>query len=109
MKQVLAVIGCVVGFIALLWIIQGNDFFMYKLFAPKYEQTRREVFESTKSYQQGMVQDLTRIKEEYVSATSEGREMLKQVYLQRLSDFDRSNLPPQLKIFTAQLEGENLR
>lgn len=103
-KNIVAGICIVVGILVLMWVFMGNNFFLYKVFAPMFEQTRREVFENTKSYQQGMVQDLSRIREEYIQAQPDNKPMLAQVYLFRLSDFDRSKLPPQLRLFTSQLE-----
>jgi len=42
MKYAVTGIGIFSGLIALVWLLQSNDFFMYKEFAPKYEQARRE-------------------------------------------------------------------
>ena len=44
--------------IGLSWIVQGNEFFLYKVFAPRTEAMRREVFEQSKAFNQGMVQEL---------------------------------------------------
>ena len=52
---------CVLAIILLLglgWLVTGNDFFLFKVFAPKYEQVRRETFEQSKAYNQGMIQEL---------------------------------------------------
>jgi hypothetical protein len=48
MKYVLAGLGIFVALMLFGWLIQGNDFFMYKVFAPKYEKARRETYEQTK-------------------------------------------------------------
>ena len=35
----------VLAFLALMaatWLVQGSNFFMYKVFAPKYEEVRRQ-------------------------------------------------------------------
>ena len=66
---VVGIIGFFVLILALTWLFQGNDFFMYKVFAPKYEQVRREVFEQTRSFNQGMVQELQNMQFEYVKQT----------------------------------------
>jgi hypothetical protein len=55
---VATVVLSIMGILALTWIVQGNDFFMYKVFAPEYEKVRRQTFEETKSYRQGMTQEL---------------------------------------------------
>lgn len=37
------------------WLIQGNGFFLYKVFAPKQAAVQREVFENTPSYVRGKI------------------------------------------------------
>jgi len=93
---------CFVGIIALSWIIQGNDFFMYKFWAPKYENTKREVFEGTKSYSQGIKQELANA---YISYNKTGvseseRESIATFALQQTADLTDENfekLPTYLK------------
>ena len=43
--------------LGITWLAQGNDFFMYKVFAPRYATVQRQVFEQTPSYVKGMVQE----------------------------------------------------
>jgi hypothetical protein len=50
--------GALLGILGLTWVFQGNDFFLTRFFAPKYEQVRRETFENSKAYRDGMVQEL---------------------------------------------------
>ena len=58
MKYVwIAVLALVVLF-GLSWISAGNDFFLYKYFAPKTENVRRNVFENTQSYVEGKIQNI---------------------------------------------------
>ena len=55
MKVVLSIMGVILAlalFMGLGWVAQGNSFFMYKFFAPKQEQVRRETFEQSKAYRQ---------------------------------------------------------
>ena len=99
----------VVGIVAILgvtWVAQGNDFFVYKVFAPKYEQTRREVFEQTKSYNQGMIQELQNMQFEYVKATPEQQDGLASVILHRAADYDADKLPADLRQFIEKLRNE---
>jgi hypothetical protein len=69
MKDALKAIGIgimvLVAIVGFTWLIQGNDWFMYKVFAPKYEQTRRETFEQSRAFNQGMVQELENMQFEY--------------------------------------------
>lgn len=100
------IIGVVIGFLALMWVIQGNDFFMYQMFAPKYERVRRQTFEETKSYRQGMIQDLQKSQMEYITATPSQKEALASVILQRAADFPESDMPPDLRKFITSLRSE---
>lgn len=57
--------------LGICWIAQGNHFFMYKVFGVQYENTRREIFESTKSYEQGQIQEMEEVWKEWVLADSQ--------------------------------------
>ena len=77
----------------IVWIAQGNDFFMYKFFAPKYENARREVFENTQSYVEGKRQDLSRYHYEYVKCkTAADSEAIRQVVVQQFANFDEHKI-----------------
>ena len=102
-KGILAGITCIFVLIILTWFIQGNDFFMYKFWAPKYEGVRREVFEQTKSYNQGMIQELQNMQFEYVKADKEEQVALAEIILHRSADFPEDKLPSDLRIFIAEL------
>lgn len=99
----LIVIGGLVGLFGLTWAVQGNHFFMYQIFAPKYEQVRRETFEQSKAYRQGNVQELQNMQLEWVKATAEQRDALGSVILQRTADFDPDAMPPDLRRFVAEV------
>ena len=85
------------------WVFQGNDFFLYKVFAPKYEQVRRETFEQTKSYRQGMVQELENMQLAYVKADSAGKRAMAPIILHRAADAQPSTLTPDLNSFLTEL------
>lgn len=98
------VVLVVVVMLGLGWVAQGNDFFMYKVFAPKYEQVRRETFEQTKSYNQGMIQELQNMQFEYVKANDQQKDALASVILRRAADYDTDKMPPDLRSFIAKLK-----
>lgn len=106
MKTFLSVIGVIVGIILLTWVFYGNDFFLYKFFAPKQESVRREVFEQTKSYNQGMIQELQNMQFEYVKADSVHKVALKSIILHRAADYDMDRLPVDLRNFIESLKKE---
>jgi len=92
-----------VGMLALIWVVRGNDFFLYRTFAPKYEQVRRDTFEQSKAYRQGMVQELQNMQFEYVKAAPSQRDALASVILHRAADVDEGVMPADLRSFVAQL------
>lgn len=106
MGTVAGIIAAVVGGILLMWVLTGNDFFLYKVFAPKYEQVRRETFEQSKAYNQGMVQELQNMQFEYAKATKEQQHALAAIILHRAADYDERQLPPDLRGFIAGLRRE---
>lgn len=106
-KQVFgSVIGVIVLILGLSWVFTGNDFFLYKVFAPKQEQVRREVFEQSKAYNQGMVQELQNMQFEYVKATPDQQKALASIILRRAADYDDNKLPADLYAFVKQLRRE---
>lgn len=103
-----AVIGTIIGIFVLAWIVQGNDFFMYKYFGPKYEQQRREIFEQSRAFNQGMVQELQNMQFEYMKATPQQKEALASIILHRSSGYNLNDqiVPADLRSFIEQLKRE---
>lgn len=104
MKTLFAVLAGLVAVLGLTWIAQGNDFFLTKVFAPKYEQVRRETFEQSKSYNDGMAQELQNMQFEYIKADKQAKAALKPIILHRSAGYDLSKLPADTRQFI-----ENLR
>lgn len=112
MRDTLKVIG--IGIIALgailglTWLVQGNDFFMYKVFAPKYEAVRRDTFEQSKAYNQGMIQELQNMQFQYVQADADGKAALADVILHRAADYNMNDprVPSDLRRFVEELRRE---
>lgn len=97
------------GIGALAFVVQGSDFFLYKTFAPKYEAVRRETFEQSKAYNEGMSQELFQYQRDYQLASSAQKDGLRQVILHRFADVDRTKLKPTQQAFLNQLDAENLQ
>lgn len=92
-----------IAILTLTWIAQGNDFFLYRTFAPKYEQVRRETFEQTKSYRQGMIQELQNMQFQYEQADEAHKDALKSLILHRAADVPEDVLTPSLNAFISEL------
>ena len=112
MKVFLGILYGIIGLVVVLyitWIVAGNNFVLFKFFAPKEEQVRREVFEQSKAYNQGMVQELRAMQLEYVRATPEQKQALASIILHRFADYDDSKLPADLHQFMSQLKSESIK
>jgi hypothetical protein len=96
--------GILVVILGLGWIIEGNEFFLYKAFAPRQEAVRRQVFEETKSYNDGMAQELASIELEYAKATPGQRAALRSLALHRFAAYDTSKLSPDMRSFLAEMQ-----
>jgi hypothetical protein len=102
-KIVLACIGALVLILGLTWVFQGNDFFLYRIFAPKYEQARRETFEQSKAYNDGMAQELRAMQFQYLQADPAHQKALAGVILHRVAGYPEQNLPSDLRAFLSTL------
>jgi hypothetical protein len=98
-----SVLGLVIV-LGLTWLIQGNDFFMYKFFGIKYENVRREIFEQSQAYNQGMVQELDNMMFEYQKADKEHKAALGSIFLRRASYYGIDKLPSDLRQFANELK-----
>ena len=103
----LGLLLAVVLLLGLGWLAEGNDFFMYKYFAPKREAVRREVFENTKSYTQGMIQELRGYQVAYVQANTNSQAALASVILHEYADYPDDKLPADLQQFMAKLRAQS--
>lgn len=102
MKATLVVLLCLVLLLGIIWAVQGADFFIYKVFAPKYEQVRRETFEQSRAFNEGEKQHLASIQAQFVTATPEQQKALANLVMQNYAAYDISKLTPQLRDFYEQ-------
>lgn len=98
--------GVLVLILGLTWVIQGNQFFILKVFAPAQEQVRRETFEQSKAYRQGMIQELQNMQFEWVKAEPGHKAALADIILRRAADFPEADMTPDLVTFIHQLKQE---
>lgn len=86
------------------WLAKGSEFFMFKYFAPKEESVRREVFEQSKAYNQGTIQELQNMQFEWIKADTKHKEALASIILHRAADYDLNKMPVDLRNFIQQLK-----
>jgi hypothetical protein len=89
--------------LAIGWVVQGNDYFLFKVFNPRMEAVRRSTFEQSKAYNQGMIQDLYGMEAQYVAADEGGKDALASLILHRYADYPDEKLPADLQGFMRQL------
>ncbi len=101
-----AIIGAVFG---ATWLIQGNSFFLYKVFAPQYEQIRRNTFEQSRAFNEGMAQELQRMWLDYQRASVDEKNAIRSLVQHRVAGYDTDNIENlQLRGFIRQmLQGSN--
>ena len=94
-----------IGIFVLGWLAVGNGFLLNKFFAPKQEAVRRQVFEQSKAYNQGMVQEIQNMQFEYIKAAPEHKAALASIILHRAADYDVNRMPADLRQFVQDLKG----
>jgi len=88
------------------WLAGANNLAFTKYFSPRLESVRREVFEQSKAYNQGMIQELQNMQFAYFRSDKEQRRALGAIILHRVADFDENKLPYDLKTFIQHLREE---
>ena len=105
-------IGWTLGILLLVfgfgWVVQGYDFFMYKFYAPKVEAVRRQTFEESKAYNDGMAQELSAMELDYARGTPEQKAAIASVVVHRTAGYDTTKLSPDLQQFVAQVHSAAL-
>lgn len=95
--------------LALTWLFQGNDFFLYRVFAPRQEAVRREVFKQSQAYNDGMANQLSDIQRQYATTTDTNAKLiLLATAYHRFASYDASQLPPDLQQFLSRVTAYEL-
>jgi len=103
-KGILGFLAVIVFVLGMTWLFQGNDFFLYQYFAPKYADVQRKTFENTAPYNEGMMQDLRRMQEEYISADKDHKPAIGSLILHNYASYDETRMPPDLRAFYEQVK-----
>jgi len=106
MKVFLAGVVLVVLMLAASWLVVGNQILLTKHLGAELEDAKREMFEETKSYNEGKTQQLAKYWQEYKTAASEeDKAALKATIQTMFADYDAENLPLPLKGFLKEMRG----
>lgn len=91
------------GLMAVGFVVQGYDFFVYRYFAPKYEQVRHDTFKQSQAYNDGVAQELQNMQTQYLQADAEHKKLLAAVIIRTVASYDESRLPSHLREFVDQI------
>ena len=97
---VVIALGCALGCAFSL-----GSVYWYKFIGPKREEARREVFQETRSYNQGKIQQLAKYRAEYASADQLGKKMISSTIKHQFADFQSDHLPQELRNFLITTRG----
>lgn len=85
---------------------RGLGWVSFSVWGPQEEATRREVFEESKAYRDGMNQELRNMQMQYVQADSAHKTALRSIILHRVAGFPPEALAPDLAAFVNTLNRE---
>jgi hypothetical protein len=97
-----------VGVLGACWAIEGNSFFLYQVFAPKEAQVERKVFEETKSYNDGVAEEVEGMELAYAQADADHKAAIASIVLHRVAAYDLSKLPQDEQVFISELKRKEL-
>ncbi len=103
MKELLSLLGFVVLGVVILVGGAYGSLTMYKTFAPQWEDARTDVYRNSKSYVEGTIRDLRRLKREYEKADESQKPALRTIIFQRSDELDYDQLPSDLRRFIDSL------
>lgn len=90
------IIAIIVVGLGLDWLFEGQNFFMYKYWAPKYEDVRRNTYTHTLSYRQGSVQRLNTLCTQVAAADDGHKPMLNDVIAHEFAEWNTDEVPSYL-------------
>ena len=103
-KNIFIIIGVLILTVLLAFGLELGGLQWQRFFAPKRENIRREVFENTKSYTHGKIQDLAKYYEEYQKA--EDKEAIESLIKMNFAEFDAEKInASKLKQFLINVRG----
>jgi hypothetical protein len=103
-KGILAGIGALVLFFALIFGLNLFGLANYSFFAPKYRAVENQVFKESEQYNDGMIRDLENLQMEYIQANADQKQALRAIVLHRFSVYPEDRMPPNLRNFYNDLK-----
>ena len=103
-KEMSAIVGMMIGAIALIFGLTFLGYKSYEFFAPKYRAVDNQVFKESEQYNDGMIRDLENLQVEYINADADKKQALRAIVLHRFSVYPEDKMPPNLRNFYNSLK-----
>lgn len=106
-KEISNIISGVVIVLAVLtgvWFLAANSLLMKSVFAPANEAVRRETFEQSKAFRDGMAQEIRSLQIEYLRAEEAVKPALASAILHKAAQIDEAYLPSDLRAFVNSIK-----
>lgn len=104
MKEILGVVSVVAALVGLTWAGAYHGVIFRSVFAPKYEQIRRDTYVQSESHVRGTILDLQKRQIEYLREKDPAtKEALASIIRQTASQVPSDLLPPDLRSFVFSL------
>ena len=104
-KTVILYVAGIIGIVALAFVLELGGLQWNKFFAPKHENVRREVFKSTRSFNEAKVQELVKYRLEYMRAEDDAEKgAIASTIRLGFADYDASKLPEELQAFFEEIK-----
>ena len=100
---ILTIVAVLCFLMGLGWLASGNTLLLNKVFAPKFEEVRRDTFETSKAYRDGMAQELRALQIEYVKADDKIKPALASAIKHKAAGVPPEALPYDLNTFIREL------
>ena len=105
MGDVLKIIALFIGFIILMLLLDAGGIFWESKIGVWRQDVKREIFEESKSYTHGKIQDLSKYYREWTTKPDD-RESIESLIRMQFADFDEQNIRNlQLREFLIKVRG----
>jgi hypothetical protein len=103
-KELSALVGTMLGAIALIFGLTFLGYKSYEFFAPKYRAVDNQVFKESEQYNDGMIRDLENLQMDYINADKDHKDAVRAIVLHRFSVYPEDKMPPNLRNFYNDLK-----
>jgi len=102
------IIGATVAGMAAIGVFGAEyNFRLTEHYQPKYEQVRRETFESSQAYNEGVQRDIANLRLDWLGASGGQKDAIRSLALERINGLPSSTRTPQIEAFRSELESSN--